>query len=150
MVPSDCGYAPPDQLYGFVDSDWNNRRFSCDAYHLGSMAVFFFLGVGTTPLLFTELPEAYHWRNWNGTYDEVLPYLKDAFQRVLECYRQNLPTPLQKDLVEIVAQLCEPDPRLRGHPMDRGLNQYSMERYISRFNLLARHAELHLLHLLPL
>lgn len=42
----DRTYAPPELLYGFGSRDWNERRFGCDAYHLGSMVIFFFLGEG--------------------------------------------------------------------------------------------------------
>lgn len=148
-IPGDLSYAPIDQLYGFVDTDWNRRRFSCDAYLLGSMAVFFFLGVGMTPLLLSELPKPYSPKEWAGSFDEVLPYINEGFVSVLENYKKNLPKPLQKDLLKIVTQLCEPDPRLRGDPKERnGANQYSMERYISRFDVLAKYAELGILDLL--
>jgi serine/threonine protein kinase len=148
-VPGDPVYAPPELLYNNVDPDWNRRRLGCDAYLMGSMVVFFFLGVGMTPLLFRELPDSLNYKNWGGAYDEVLPYLKDAFQRVLEYYRQKLPVSLQEELTQIVAQLCEPDLRLRGHPKNRiAADQYSMERYISRFDHLASYAELGLLQLL--
>lgn len=149
QVPGDPQYAPPEQLYDFIDPNWNRRRFGCDTYLLGSMAVFFFLGTGMTPLLFSELPEPYHYSKWGGKYEEVLPYLKNAFHKILEDYRQALPVPLQKDLVNIVSQLCEPDPSLRGHPKTRiSSNPFSLERYISRFDLLAKYAELDMLHLL--
>lgn len=151
LVAGDFAYAPPELLYGYADPDWNRRRFGCDAYLLGSMAVFFFLGVGATPLLRKELAETFCWGKWGGTFDDVMPYLNDAFQRVLNTYRQSLPNALRQDLSEVVSQLCVPDPRRRGHPRNmRTINQYSLERYISKFNLLARHAELGLLHLLPL
>lgn len=149
-VAGDPSYAPPELLYGYVDTDWNRRRFGCDTYLLGSMAIFFFLGVGTTPLLRMELPDQFAWGNWTGTFDDVLPYLNDAYQRVLERYCQALPDPLKKDLLEVATQLCMPDPRLRGHPKSLKTNQFSMERYISKFDLLAGYAELQLLHLLPL
>ena len=146
-VAGDPAYAPPELLYGYLDSDWNRRRYGCDLYLLGSMAMFFSLGVGTTPLLRKELPEPFAWRNWSGTFDDVLPYLNDAFQRVLDIYRASLPATIQSDMLEIVSQLCVPDPRLRGHPMNRVSNQFSLVRYVSRFELLAKRAELGLIEL---
>lgn len=149
ITPGDLNYAPIDQLFGFFDTDWNKRRFSCDTYLLGSMAVFFFLGVGMTTLIINELPQLYSPYNWSGTYEEVLPYIRSAFVSVLENYKQSLPEPLRKDLPVLVAQLCEPDPRLRGDPKERNsANQFSLERYISRFDVLAKHAELGVLDLL--
>ena len=150
-VPGDRGYAPPELLYGYPDQDWKRKRFGCDMYLLGSMAVFFFQGVGMTPLLRKELPEPYCWDKWGGTFDEVLPYLRDAFQRVVENYRKSLPEPLRKDLPEVVQQLCEPDPRLRGHKLAiQAGNQFSLERYISKFNILASYAEQGYIDMLPL
>ena len=51
---------------------------------------------------------------------------------------------LRSELREIVAQLCDPDPRLRGDSTSRmrGASPFSMERYISRFDQLARRAEI--------
>lgn len=147
-IAGDHAYAPVELLYGYTDADWNRRRLGCDLYLLGSMAVFLFTGVAMTPLIRSKLPEAFTWQNWGGTYEEVLPYLRDAFQLVVEDYRQALPPALQNDLPEIVSQLCEPDPKQRGHPKNRRtVNSYSLERFVSRFNLLAKRAELKLLKL---
>lgn len=107
-VAGDMTYAPPELLYGYVDPEWNRRRFGCDIYLLGSMAVFFFMGVGMTPLLRQELREDFTWGKWGGSFMDVLPYLDDAFQRVMEGYRQALPENLRDDLYEIVSQLCQP------------------------------------------
>lgn len=145
-VAGDLTYAPPELLYGYSNLDWNQRRFGCDAYLMGSMTLFFFGGVGATPLLLKELPEEFMWDSWKGSFEEILPYLHDAFHRVLKTYRDSLPDSLQGDLTEIVSQLCTPDPRLRGHPRNR-FNQFSMERFISKLNLLARSAELGILSL---
>jgi eukaryotic-like serine/threonine-protein kinase len=144
-VAGDLAYAPPELLYGHINPDWNRRRFGCDAYLMGSMTLFFFLGVGATPLLRKELPEAFAWGNWKGTFEEALPYLHDGFQRVLENFRISLPISLRTDLSEIAEQLCNPDPQLRGHPRNRRTNQFSMQRYVSKLDLLARRAELGLI-----
>ena len=146
-IAGDWTYAPPELLYGYVDPDWNRRRFGCDAYLMGSMALFFFLGAGATPLLLNELPEEFAWDTWRGSFEDVLPYLHDAFQRLLSIYSASLPESLRGELTEIVSQLCMPDPRLRGHPRNRVINQFSMERYISKLNLLAKSAELGILDL---
>ena len=146
-IAGDPSYAPIESLYGYVDTDWNRRRLGCDLYLLGSMTIFFFLGAGATALFQKELARHFHWRFWGGTFEEVLPYLQDAFQKVLERFEQNLPVPLKNELPDIVAQLCEPNPLLRGHIKNRTMaNKYSLERFISKFNLLARRAELGILN----
>jgi serine/threonine protein kinase len=146
-IPGDISYAPPELLYGHVGGEWNLRRFGCDDYLLGSMVVFLFGRASMSGLLFSEMDEAYHWRTWSGTFEEVLPYLRDAFGRAVRCFSQDVPCGIRDEICTIVRQLCEPDPRQRGHPLNRlgRGNQYSLERYVSQFDLLASKAEYGLL-----
>jgi len=141
----DPSYAPAELLYGYLDSDWKTRRIGCDLYLLGSMVVFFFTGFSATSLLMSELHESLRWQNWGGSFEEALPYLRDAFGRVGDSFsRQIDDDKLREELNAIVRQLCEPDPKRRGIPPTiRGISSpYSLERYISKFDLLARRAEL--------
>jgi serine/threonine protein kinase len=50
-IAGDPAYAPPESLYGYMDPEWNVRRFGCDLYHLGSMVVFFITGLTMTSLM---------------------------------------------------------------------------------------------------
>ena len=47
------------------------------------------------------------------------------------------------ELAGLVTQLCNPDPQLRGHPKNIGYrgDRYSLERYVSIFDRLAKKAE---------
>jgi serine/threonine protein kinase len=140
----DPAYAPPELLYGFRDPDWNARRFGCDAYHLGSMVVFMFSGLSATSLLLSKMSHEHHPRSWNGTYREVLPYLTDAYGLALDAFAASVPLePFRSELRELVGFLCEPDISLRGHPRNRtGFSaQFSLERVLSKLDLLARKAE---------
>lgn len=149
-VPCALSYAPPELLYGMVNPDWNKRRFGCDAYLLGSMVVFYFARVAMTPLMLKHLDLSYHPQSlggpYIGTYAEALPYIKEAFASALDQFIDETPTDLTDNLTSIIQQLCEPDPSLRGHPSNRktNQNQYSLERYVSMFNLLATRVELKL------
>ena len=147
MCAGDRTYAPPELLYGGGVSDWTTRRFGCDAYLLGSMAVFFFTGLSMTAIVQSRLPEAQRWFNWSGSFEEVLPYLTHAHHEVNQQIKKEMPSSISGELTRIVEQLCEPNPDLRGHPLGRRPhgNKYSLERYVSWFNLLARKAELSLL-----
>ena len=139
----DPSYAPPETLYGYVDPDWSWRRLGCDVYLLGSMIVYFFTGLSMTGLFCDELDANYHWKNWAGTYSDVLPYVRDAFGRAAETFRLHVPNALlAKELKPMVSQLCEPDPKLRGHPHNRlgSANPLSLEKYVSTLDLLARRA----------
>ena len=145
-VAGDLTYAPPELLYGYVSSEWNQRRFGCDAYHLGSMVVFFFTGFGATALILSKLDPSHHPRRWSGDYADVLVHLRDAFGSALSDFKLAVPDKIQMDIVRIVTQLCHPDPSLRGHPGEKAGkgNPYSLRRYVTELDYLARKAELRL------
>jgi serine/threonine protein kinase len=145
--PGDPSYAPPEVLYHHREVDWGPRRLACDCYLLGSMVSFFFTGVAATPGMLAHLLPQHHPRVWTGTYQQVLPYIRDAFGKMVDNFEQTVDVSLRPGLSSIVRQLCDPDPRLRGHPKDRSSigNAFSLERYVSAFNLLASKAELKLL-----
>jgi eukaryotic-like serine/threonine-protein kinase len=139
----DLSYAPPELLYGQVDTDWNRRRAGCDVYLLGSMVVFFFTGLSTTGILMNALDDEHHWKRWDGSYDEVLPYIRVAFNRLIGTFEGEIESQkLREELVPIVRQMCDPDPSLRGDPTnrERGSNPFALDRYVTRFDLLARRA----------
>jgi serine/threonine protein kinase len=140
-------YAPPELLYGYVDPEWNRRRFGTDAYLLGSMVFFFFSGLNATAHMLHNLaPEFHPPPRWAGTYDAVLPYIRDAFGRSAKIFADGLSEEIRDPLVQAVGQLCDPDLSLRGHPRNRGGsgNQYSLERYVATLNVLATKAEIEL------
>ena len=141
---ADPSYAPPELRYGHLDPDWSRRRLGCDAYHLGSMIVFLFTGTGATSLMLSNLPRE-HWPGkWNGTYSDVLPYIRNAWDAALDDFSDHVQDPhLRTELRTLVSYLCDPDPSLRGHPSNRqGFGQQlSLERFVSRLDFLARRME---------
>jgi serine/threonine protein kinase len=144
----DPNYAPPELLYDYQDPEWNRRRFGCDAYLLGSMITFLFVGTTMTAAITSHLHTEHMFYNWGGTYQSVLPYVRDAFGHAINDFAEQISdTQLRRELVEIVSQLCDPDPSLRGHPLNRTKagNPLSLERYLARLDLLARRAEIGLI-----
>jgi serine/threonine protein kinase len=141
----DMSYGPPELLYGFVDPDWTKRRLGCDAYLLGSMIFFMFSGVSATALLMQQLADEHRWQAWDSAYDAVLPYLREAFGRVIETFSAQISNEhLKREITGLVRELCDPDPNVRGDSTNRqrGCNPFSMERYLTRFDLLSRRADL--------
>lgn len=140
----DGRYAPPELLYGYKDGDWIRCRFGCDMYLLGSMVVFFLTGVSMTGLLFSYLDQKLWPDDWGDTYTRVLPYIRDAFGHALDAVEVQIAHPdLRNELMTIIRELCDPDPNLRGHPAIRASqNPYNLERYVTRFNNLARRSEI--------
>ena len=141
----DPAHAPIEALYGYFDPEWTVRRQGCDLWHLGSMVVFLFTGSTMNSLILGELPDSLRPRAWTGTFTDVLPYVTDAFGRALDTLGKHVgDDKLRNELQDIVRQLCLPDSKSRGHPLNRALgsNLFSLERYVSWFNRLAMQAEL--------
>lgn len=139
----DAGYAPPELLYKDVSADVRTRRFGCDAYHLGSLIVYMFARTHMTSLFLQHIYWAHRPGFWQGSYADVLPYVHTAFADGLREFEQQVHESCRADIVEMVTQLCQPDPCKRGHPQN-GMSppsQFGLERYISRLDLLAYYAE---------
>jgi len=151
--PGDCNYAPPEFLYGHISPDWNKRRFGADLYLLGSMVMFMFARTTVTAEIFHRIAPDHRPSRfgglWSGSYADVLLYVRQAFDEALSAFSSHLSGELKGALTEVLRHLCDPDPARRGHPLNRGpnSNQSSVERFVSKFNLLARKAELRLLDL---
>jgi eukaryotic-like serine/threonine-protein kinase len=141
-INGDSNYAPPELLYNEMQPDDRIRRRACDMYHVGSMVSFLLAGTGMTALLNAELPEAFHWRSWPKTYRNVLPYVRDAFDRALTDVSTRIRDPLRADVITVIREMCEPDPLLRGTPQRSDVARYSLERYISIFDRLSKKADI--------
>lgn len=144
QIAGDINYAPPELLYDYLLQDDRLRRMACDIYHLGSLLLFFFTKVGATEALVTNLDLAYAPAGWQGQFIDVLPYLRDAFGEVAQSLASVLPPTHAGAIVSIFQQLCDPDPQVRGDRKARadGANPFSLERYISRLDVVATRAEL--------
>lgn len=142
-VPGDQTYAPPELLYGEVSPDWRTRHLACDLYHVGSLAVFFFTKVGITALWHYYLDRPFWHDTWGQSYRDVLPYVRNAHDFALSDFEVQLPANIKDRLGVAIRQLCDPDPLLRGHPINRSSkgNPYALERYVACFDYLASVAE---------
>jgi len=115
----------------------------------------FFLVTGRmlTPEIIRHLPPEQRppddENDWGGSFDDVIPYWREAFGRVLVHFNARLPidprgnlTRAAEALLEALVQLVEPDPALRGHPHNRvGHNdRSSVQQYVALFDSLRRRA----------
>jgi serine/threonine protein kinase len=141
LVAGDVAYSPPELRFSHLDPDQRRRRFGCDMYHLGSLVTFLFTRVHINALLRKHLNNMIITGDKGWTFTEALPYLQAAFGESLREFSDQTPELVRSDLDAIVSQLCEPDPAKRGHPLNRSNNQFSLERYVSWFKLLAHRLE---------
>jgi serine/threonine protein kinase len=142
-IAGDRSYAPPELLYGFTHADFVPRRIGCDLYMMGNLAAFLYSGVNVTAHLLSHLDKQHHPTVWTGTYSDVLPYLQNAFTRVLEDLKPKIDERVRPGVTALIEELCNPDISRRGHPKGIGRHdQYSLERYVSLLNLAAKRLEL--------
>ena len=139
----DFSYAPPEILYGAYSNDWNQRSFAIDLYLFGSLSVFYFTGLTMTSLILDNIPREFKWDVWQGSFDQVSDYLIDGFSIAVSIIKSELipligDNTISQDFITSIEQLCNPIPSRRGHPKNKTTlgNQYSLERFVSLFNLL--------------
>jgi eukaryotic-like serine/threonine-protein kinase len=152
----DPRYTAPEALYASAEEahlcNFESRR-GMDLYHLGSMIFFLVTGRRLTPEIVRKLPPQQRPPDEDdarqGGFREILPYWREAFGRVLVEFEAELPadrsgrlTSIGSALMDCVVQLCEPDPGLRGHPINRigHADRLSVQQYISLFDSLRRRA----------
>lgn len=137
-VAGDKSYSPPELLYGFGHPDFVPRRIGCDMYMLGNLCAFMFTGVNVTGNLLANLNPDLHWTRWGGTYHEVLPYIQEAFARTVEQIAEQIDPAVRDEIVKVIIELCNPDLASRGakRTVGRTIEQYSVNRYVARFELL--------------
>ena len=131
-----------------MSEDWDRRRITADLYQLGSLATFFFAQASMTSLIIAKLRDEHRHDCWTGTFEEILPYLQQAFADALEVVRRATASVTRdKDMSERfmkqITYLCQPDPRHRGNPRDHQEvgNPSSLRRFVSAFDLIAAKAE---------
>jgi serine/threonine protein kinase len=144
IFPGDHRYAPPEALYRYVLPDWKHRRFGTDLYMLGSLIVFTFTKTTMTAAMLANTHAGHHPKVWGGSFAEVLPHLRQAFDTSVEAIAKQLPPGCGNDILPVIRQLCDPDPHCRGHPQEKSANgnPQSVLRYISFLDVLAVRFEL--------
>jgi serine/threonine protein kinase len=139
--PGDPIYAPPESLYGFrLAGDLEHQR-ARDMYLFGSLIPFLYLEITTTTALLAHLDGPWHPRETEASFEETLPYLNEAFDGVVQELEESEAPAI---LIASFRELCQPDPRRRGHPRAHAEthgSSYSLERYVSRLALALWHAE---------
>jgi serine/threonine protein kinase len=140
----DHGYTPIELQYEYFDSDWDIRRKGADFYMLGAMFAFLATNVHFFGVVLSKLPDSHHPRKWRGTFADVLPIVRAATYDAISDVVTILPEELRSGARSLLEWLCDPDPRLRGHPTTKAQrvgDPFALERIISAADLLARKAE---------
>lgn len=147
IFPGDARYWPPEIVYRYHDPDWVKRHIPVDLFALGSVAAFLFTGVSMYGLMMhkhlADIHRApFYGGSWTGSFDEVKPYLIDAYAKSLVEISESLPVPegrfdYRPEVMQIITALTHPIPEKRGVQGSDGQPTMSLIRTVSRFNALA-------------
>ena len=143
LIAGDCAYASPELLYECPErTQRRNRRQAGDIYMLGNLITFLMTSVPYNGIFQGRLDPSQRWQEWGGTFDEVLPALIDAHGLTLRAIEGALLGDFAEEVTRVIDELCNPDPDHRGDPVARrhGLNPFSLERYVSRLDLIYKRA----------
>jgi serine/threonine protein kinase len=147
-VPCQNQNAAPELLYGRVSNEWGQRHLATDLYMLGNLAFTLFFNVTMTSSILGRLPPNILPFPNAVNYGNVLPALQAALDDILRDIEQQIPQTFRKQYIECLRLLCQPDPDLRGHPLDHAKasgNRYSVQRFISLFDLMRQREALKLM-----
>lgn len=134
-----ANYAPYELLYDYPHSTWIKRRCGCDLFLLGNLCFTSLVGGSLSLLVCHSLRPEHRPLAFTGQYSEVLPQIMDEQNFLIDAIiPERVPKEIANDVIKIIKSLCHPDPEKRGHEINiQRKNQYSLERYISAFDLLA-------------
>lgn len=106
----------------------------------GGVILYMFGGGSATCALLTHLPIRHHPGATGAGFEQALPHLVEASDKVADQFEEELGDAQWRGIVDRFRELCEPDPRHRGHPGARGrhVDPYGLERYVSYFDRLSK------------
>lgn len=129
----DPRHKPIETLYGWKEPEWQNRRTAADAYMLGNLMSYLFVGASVTERVVNSLPLEYRPGIYQGGYRQVLDVIRHTWLAIVESQiAPSFPADLREDLQNIFYRLTEPDPRERGDKSARKKGLIGMEQIHSR------------------
>lgn len=145
LIAGALKYAPFEQRYGYLCPNWIDRRLSVDVFNLGCLVVFSFTNICFPEYVIGKLPDPYQPHNWGDPYDQVIGHIQAATAEALTELSPEFPEHFRDDLINIVIDLCNPEPTRRGRAgagLNSDTNTLWLERYVSRFDLLEKKARI--------
>lgn len=149
QCPGDINYIAPEQNYGFRANNDFIDKFAADIYSFGSLFYFYFYNMPLSSIFQNEFKKMNF--NMSTDFEADLPYWERAFDDIISATESDLYTILKPEscelIISMIKSLCSPDPRKRGHKknIEHSLPQYSLERFITELDRLAKKAKFKLI-----
>lgn len=142
----DRTYSPPEVWYLAQQSEWHERNYAIDCYLLGSMITYYISGVSMSAHLKKNIDLLYP-TGLSNSFKNDEPYLINAFNAALDEIKTIIPIEsIRDEIIQLIEFLCYPNPQKRGHPKNIKSNgsNYSLERFVSKLDILQKKASLEL------
>lgn len=142
-TPGALAYSPFELTYSFLLPDWVQRRLATDVFHLGCLMVFVFTNVVLPAAVISRLDTAYRPEKWGDSYEGVVPHIQAALSEVVQEISADFPPLFREELVNLVLDLCNPIPLLRGSAHGAASQAGTvlwLQKFVSRLNLLEKRA----------
>lgn len=143
--PGDYTYAPFDILYNYIDNEGLRQKYGTDLFMLGSLILFYISNINMAASVRLKIRHEHSWGVWNGTYHEIIPYLRNAIIEVVEEFKNNISVKDEKfkeELAGFIIKLCEPDLEKRGYLRNKPWgSQFDLEYLVSRLDYYASQFE---------
>lgn len=137
----DPAHKPIEALYGWSESEFQNRNTAADAYMLGNLVSFLFVGASITERIVNSLPPEYRPGIYKGEYMQVLDVVRHAWNTVVtEQIAPFFPAKLRGEMTSILRCLTNPEPQGRGDLAARKQGLLGMDRIHSRLGRLVHQA----------
>jgi len=144
MLVGQVNYAPYELLYENPPSNWRRRRFGCDLFLLGNLCFTSLVGESLTCWTSSLIPGHLRHTEFAGEYAEVVPHLIEVHEEIIPDFIDGtVPKQMHSDVTQLISCLCHPNPSLRGHAKNLQFqnNQFGLERFITKFDLLTKKAK---------
>lgn len=145
LCPGDRNYIAPEQNYGFHAYNDFKDKFAADMFSFGSLFYFYLYNIPLASLFQQEFQKTSFMLT--DSFENDLLYWERAFDDILATTMNDLSKFLKSEsclrIIDMIKSLCAPDPRKRGHKKNKEnqLPQYSLERFISELDILAKKAK---------
>ena len=140
----DPRHRPIELMYGWKEPEFQNRHTAADAYMLGNLMSFLFVGASLTERIVNSLPAEHRPGVHQGSYEQVLDIVRHAWMTVVrEQIAPSFPPEVRQELTALLLCLTDPDPRVRGDAAARRQGLVGMDRIHSKLELLAKRSLIH-------
>jgi eukaryotic-like serine/threonine-protein kinase len=140
----DPRHKPLEVLFGWREQEWQNRRTAADAYMLGNLACFLFIGASLTERVVNSLPPELRPLVYKGNYLDIMDVVRHVWSTVLnDQVIPLLPAEVREELGNIIRWLTDPNPTSRGEPAARRSGTVGIDRIQSHLERLAHRARIH-------